>query len=170
MRSRRPASSTSNSPRACTIRLPVRTAKSPREQRLEYETHRLQVHEDKIHREIQTERRLLNEVEAIAADAAYDAREAYRDARYGYGSPYHRNPYITSPYLRARNLNGHPGLTPGLGIGISPHLDAAQSVAAMQVRRDMAIAQQARRRLAQQFDSVGRLCSFSPPTQSSMRP
>lgn len=127
----------------------ARTAKSPQEMRRDYEVHHLQTHQDRLHREIKSEHRALEQIEAIAAEANYDARHAYRDAAYGYGSPYHRNSYVTSPYLGGRNMTGHPGLalSSPLGVGISPHLDPAYAIGTMQARREMAIAQQRRRRL-----------------------
>lgn len=126
----------------------ARTAKSPQERRRDYEVHHLQTHQDRLHREIKSEHRALEQIEAIAAEANHDARHAYRDAAYGYGSPYHRNPYVTSPYLGGRNMISHPGLALSSPlVGISPHLDPAYAMGTMQARREMAIAQQRRRRL-----------------------
>lgn len=99
----------------------------------------------------------------IAAEGARDARHAYNAANmYGYGSPYNRMPSgrIHSPLLGPPLMAPHPHSVYGtplthvsplpLGIGISPHLDPAYTVGHLQARREMAIAEQRRRRMLQQ--------------------
>lgn len=134
---------------------------------MEYEAHRLEARQDRLHGQLKNETRLLNEVAGVAAEGARDARHAYNAAsRYGYGSPYNRMSYgsVGDPILGQPLMTAHPqfmyntpliSATPfSLGAGISPHLDPAYSTGYLQARREMAIAEQRRRRMLQQRQMI----------------
>lgn len=101
--------------------MPRRNAKTPHEKVLEYETNRLQAQEDRNHKILKNERRMLHKVDAIAAESRHDAVKALRTTMYHNNMlPYGRygaNP--SSPMImmnRAAHLDlAYAGASPYLG-------------------------------------------------------
>lgn len=105
--------------------MPRRNAKTPHEKVLEYETNRLQAQEDRNHKILKNERRMLHKVDAIAAESRHDAVKALRSTMYHNNMlPYGR--YGAGPSsspLMMMNRAAHLDLAyAGAGIGASPYL------------------------------------------------